>query len=150
VRLELTRRGDYAVRAMLALAEADAGNRRLSAAAIGERMRIPASYVAQVMAGLSRAGMARAARGRYGGYRLARPAADISLLDVVTAAERSGGPRSCVLRGSPCADEGTCQVHDAFAAGEAALLGALGRVTLEDVARQPAGTSPAADARHQA
>ena len=72
MRLALTRRGDYAVRAAVALA--DAGEHRLSAATIAERMRIPPSFVTQVMADLSRAGVVNAALGRGGGYRLVRPA----------------------------------------------------------------------------
>lgn len=150
MRLELTRRGDYAVRAMLALAAAEAGNSWLSAAAIGRQMAIPASYVAHVMADLSRAGMARAAIGRRGGYRLARSARAITLLDVVRAAEGSRGLRTCVLRGSPCGKEGKCRVHDAFAGGQDALLGVLGRVTLDEVARQrPDGSADVAP-RHPA
>ena len=81
LKLQLTRRGDYAVRAMLALAEA--GDRQLSAAAVGQRMGIPASFVPQVLADLSRAGIAHSALGRWGGYRLARSARAISLLEVV-------------------------------------------------------------------
>lgn len=148
MRLELTRRGDYAVRAMLALAEA--GNRRISAPAIGRQMAIPPSFVAQVMADLSRSGLAQAALGRRGGYRLARSPGAISLLEVVRAAEGEGGLRTCVLRGSRCGDDGTCQVHDAFAAGQEALLDVLGRVTLDDVARIPAEGTDDVAARHPA
>jgi Rrf2 family protein len=133
VKLQLTRRGDYAVRAMLALAES--GDLKLSAAAVGERMRIPASFVPQVMADLSRAGMAHAALGRRGGYRLARSAQTISLLEVVEAAEGAPGHRRCVLRGSPCLEDGTCQVHDAFTAAQDAMRVVLERTTLHDVVR---------------
>jgi len=133
VRLQLTRRGDYAVRAMLALAEA--GDRQLSAAAIGARMGIPASFVPQVMADLSRAGMAHAALGRRGGYRLARGAHAISLLEVVEAAVGPPVRRICVLRGSPCAEAGTCQVHDAFTAAQHAMRAVLDQTTLRDVVR---------------
>ena len=131
VKLQVTRRGDYAVRAMLALAEA--GDRQLSAAAVGERMGIPASFVPQVMADLSRAGLAHAALGRRGGYRLARSARAISLLEVVEAAAGPPRRRTCVLRGGPCAEDGTCQVHDAFTAAQHAMRVVLDRTTLHDV-----------------
>ena len=132
MKLELTRRGDYAVRAMIALAEA--GDDQLTAGAIGAQMRIPASFVPQVMADLSRAGMARAMLGRRGGYRLAMPPTEISLLEIVEVAEGASGRRTCVLRGIPCLQDGKCQVHDAFAAGEHELLVVLGRTKLSDVA----------------
>lgn len=135
MKLELTHRGDYAIRAMLALAEA--GNRRLSASEVGNRMRIPPSYVGQVMADLSRAGLARATLGRHGGYRLDREPAAITLLDVVRASGSDGRRVACVLRGSPCAEAGHCRVHVAFADAEAAMLAVLGRTTLSAVARPP-------------
>jgi Rrf2 family protein len=139
MKLELTRRGDYAIRAMLALAEA--GNRQLSASEIGDQMRIPPSYVGQVMADLSRAGLARSALGRRGGYRLARQPSTITLLDVVRASEADGRRTDCVLRGSPCAARGHCEVHDAFTGAEAALLAVLGGTPLSAVAR-PSSPTP--------
>ena len=72
MRLELTRRGDYAVRAMLALARPEA--LQLTAAALAEATAIPAGYVPQVMGDLVRAGLVANRRGRSGGYRLAQPA----------------------------------------------------------------------------
>ena len=131
MKLALTRRGDYAVRAALALT--DVGEHRLSAAAIAERMRIPTSFIGQVMADLSRAGVVNAAVGRSGGYRLARPAREVSLLDAIQATERAGRARTCVLRGSPCDVNGTCAVHDTFVRGEAAVLDVLRRTTLHDI-----------------
>lgn len=138
MKLELTHRGDYAIRAMLALAEA--GDRQLSAGEIGKRMRIPASYVPQVMADLSRAGLAQAARGRHGGYRLARRPGTITLLEVVRASEPDRRRRSCVLRGGPCADGTPCQVHDAFADAQASLLAVLADTPLSAVARLPSAS----------
>jgi Rrf2 family protein len=131
MRLALTRRGDYAVRAALALAEA--GEHRLSASAIAARMRIPASFIPHVMADLSRAGVVRAARGRGGGYRLARPTIEISLLDAIQAAEGERSQRTCVLRGIPCDPQGHCALHEIFVGGEEAALAVLRRTTLADI-----------------
>ena len=93
VRLELTRRGDYAVRAMLALAHAAEGsstagippNGRLSAARIADMEGIPPRILPSVMVRLVRAGLVTAETGRAGGYRLARRADQINLLDVIEA-----------------------------------------------------------------
>src|SRR5262245_9445537 len=109
MKLALTRRGDYAVRAALALT--DAGEHRVSATAIAERMRIPTSFIGQVMADLSRAGVVSASLGRGGGYRLARPPREVTLLDAIQAVEPAGRDRTCVLRGSVCDVDGTCAVH---------------------------------------
>ena len=130
MRLALTRRGDYAVRAAVALA--DAGEHRLSAATIAERMRIPPSFVTQVMADLSRAGVVNAALGRGGGYRLARSSHDISLLDAVQAAEPAR-LRTCVLRGSQCDVDRRMRCSRHFIRGEDAVLSVLRETTLRDI-----------------
>ena len=78
MRLELTKRGDYAVRAMIALARDDAG--LISARTIAAAMAIPPRFLPQVMADLVRAGLVEGVTGRSGGYRLSVAAADTSLL----------------------------------------------------------------------
>lgn len=129
MRLELTRAGDYAVRAMLALAEPDAGP-WLSAGRISASMAIPAGFLPRIMRALVRAGLAEARTGRSGGYRLARPASVISLMDVIGAVDADDDPRRCVLRGIPCGSEGRCAVHDAFTTARAGMTDQLAAATL--------------------
>ncbi len=133
MRLELTKRGDYAVRAMLALTRG-AGNGLLSARRISDAMTIPVRFLPQVLADLQRAGLVEAAPGRAGGYRLARAASEISLLDVIEAVEGDSRRRTCVLRGGPCGTDGTCDVHEVFFRGQEALLETLDAETLAEVA----------------
>ncbi len=133
MRLELTRRGDYAVRAAIALASAD-GNGLLSTRRIAAEMQIPPRFLPQVMADLVRADLVVATTGRSGGYRLARPAVEISLLAVIRAAEHEHAVRTCILRGGPCDPEGRCDVHDVFSDARDALLRSLGEATLAGVA----------------
>jgi Rrf2 family transcriptional regulator, iron-sulfur cluster assembly transcription factor len=133
MRLELTKRGDYAVRAMLALTRGS-GNGLLSARRIAEAEDIPVRFLPQVLADLQHAGLVEAAAGRTGGYRLARDAATVSLLDVIEAVEGHSRRQSCVLRGKPCGVDGNCAVHDVFVAGQEALRGTFARSTLEELA----------------
>jgi Rrf2 family protein len=130
MRLELTRRGDYAVRAMLALARHGEASGLLSARRIAEGMAIPERFLPQVLGDLTRAGLVEASPGRNGGYRLARPAGEISLLEVVEAIEGDSRRKSCVLRGGPCGQDGTCDVHDVFFSAQDAMLGTLAAATL--------------------
>jgi Rrf2 family protein len=150
MRLELTKRGDYAVRAMLALArDEDAG--LVSARRIAERMDIPVRFLPQVLGDLGRAGLVEAAPGRAGGYRLARAASAISLLEVIEAVEGDSRRRTCVLRGAPCGVDGFCDVHAVFFAGQEALLGALAGATLAELAgsRRDGPNGPSSrDLRH--
>jgi len=132
MRLELTHRGDYAIRAMIALARVSDG-RRLSVRRIAAEMAIPVAFLPRVMRDLVAADLAEGAPGRTGGYRLARPAAGITILRIVEAIEGDARRTTCVLRGGPCGRDGHCDVHDVFFAAQAALLDRLGEATLVDV-----------------
>ena len=133
MKLELTKRGDYAIRTMIALARGDGALQ--SVRTIADEMAIPPRFLPQVMADLVRAGLVEAVQGRSGGYRLSAPAARTSLLAVVEAAEGASRRETCVLRGGPCGRDGTCAVHAAFCSAEEAMIGALASVTLADVSR---------------
>lgn len=135
MRLELTKRGDYAVRAMLALTRG-AGSGLLSARRISEAMDIPVRFLPQVLADLQHAGLVEAAAGRSGGYRLARDPSSVSLLEVIEAVEGDSRRQSCVLRGGPCGKDGFCDVHAVFFAGQEALLRTLGSATLADIGQR--------------
>ena len=131
MRLELTRRGDYAVLAMLAIAANDE-TRPVSVRRIAETMSIPPRILPQVMRDLVRAGLVEAHTGRTGGYRLSRPAEDISVLAVIEAIEGDTRRQTCVLRGGPCSKEGQCAVHAVFFAAQEALRRELRDATLRD------------------
>ena len=138
MRLELTKRGDYAVRAMLALARGSE-NGLLSARRISVAMDIPVRFLPQVLSDLQRGGLVEAAPGRSGGYRLARVASEISLLQVIEAVEGDSRRQSCVLRGGPCGAGGLCDVHGVFFEGQEALLAHFAGSTLADLASTATG-----------
>src|SRR3990172_8485894 len=93
----LTRRSSQlALQASLLLAlEPAESSRRGGGVAAG--LGVPATYLAKVLQGLPRAGLLRAVRGPGGGVRLARPARDIRLWDVLAAVEPVGGVERCFL-----------------------------------------------------
>ncbi len=82
---------------------------------------------------LVRAGLVTAQTGRTGGYRLGRPAGEISLLTVIEAIEGDTRRQTCVLRGGPCSRDGHCAVHEVFFRAQEAVRDQLGRATLGDV-----------------
>ncbi len=135
MRVVLSLRGDYAVRAMLALASHN-GDGWLSAPRIAERMSIPVRFLPHVLTDLSRAGLVIGHPGRTGGYRLANPATEINLLQIVEAVEGDGEPARCVLRGGPCGMDGRCAVHDSFAAATAVLQDTLRGSPLSELAKR--------------
>jgi len=132
MRLELSRRGDYAVRAMLALASRDDPS-PTSVPEMATAMAIPVGFLPRVMGQLVRAGLVTSTTGRRGGYALARHPTRIHLLEVIEAVEGDSRRQTCVLRGGPCRPDGRCQIHDAFFGAQSALLDRLQAVTLADL-----------------
>jgi Rrf2 family iron-sulfur cluster assembly transcriptional regulator len=134
MRVTLGLRGDYAVRAMLALASTESDGRPMSVRWIAERMAIPVRFLPHVMTDLSRAGLVVGAPGRRGGYRLGRSASQITVLQVVDAVEAESETQRCVLRGGPCRPDGRCAVHDLFFGASEAMRVALSSQSLADIA----------------
>jgi Rrf2 family protein len=132
--LTLTRRGDYAVRAALCLAGLHDRGGYVKIREVSTAMHLPVSYTPQVLKLLANAGLVEARAGRGGGYRLTRRPQDVSLLEVVEAAEGPLAPERCILRGGPCRWEDACAVHPAWAAAVQACRGSLATTSLADLA----------------
>jgi Rrf2 family protein len=133
MRLELTHRGAYAIRAVLTLARrCDEGV--VPARAIARGMDIPVRFLPQVLADLTRAGLVEARLGRSGGYRLSRDPSRICLLEVIEAAEGDARRQTCVLTGEPCGASPTaCGVHEVFSHAQLAILTRLADTTVADI-----------------
>jgi Rrf2 family protein len=130
----LGRKGDYSVRAAIDVARYH-GQRRRKAREIAAAMDIPVRYIPQILANLVRTGLLKAVSGPDGGYTLARNPADISLLDVVVAAEGPVELDACVLRGGPCDWEHACPLHVPWTGAQEALSEQLSKWNLETLAR---------------
>lgn len=130
--LSLGRRADYALRAALDLARHGEGRRK--SREIGGEMDIPKTFLPQIMAQLVRSGIVDSLAGPRGGYALARPAPDISLLEVIEAVEGDPVSTECVLRGGPCRWEGMCAMHVPWSRAQQAMLDRLDATSLADVA----------------
>jgi Rrf2 family transcriptional regulator, cysteine metabolism repressor len=85
---------EYGVRLMIELGRQDGGE-PTSLKAISEAEGLPLSYLEHVVADLKRARLVTSTRGAHGGYRLARPAAEIAMDEVVLALEGSVAPMDC-------------------------------------------------------
>jgi|SRR5579875_752607 len=133
--LTLTRRGDYVLRAAIALAQAPPGCYR-KIREIATEMNLPLAYTPWILKRLARAGLAEARAGQHGGYRLRRDPETISLLEIVEAAEGPLQPMRCTLRGGPCTLQDTCAVHPAWQVATQALQQTLASISLATLARQ--------------
>ena len=131
--LALTKRGDYTVRAAISLAKAfpSGGYRKIRE--VAAEMDLPLRYTPQILNLLLKAGIAEARAGQQGGYRLRRSPEEITLLDVVEAAEGPLRSERCTLRGGPCHWDDVCPLHFIWEEGRRALSGVLEEKSLASV-----------------
>jgi Rrf2 family protein len=144
--IRLSQTGDYAVRAAVSLARHH-GNGYKKTRDVAADMALPFRYTPQILLMLTRAGLAEAKAGRRGGYRLSRGPEEISLLEVVEAAEGPLQTERCTLRGGPCRWDNACPVHFAWVAAGKALRDSLAGTSLADVAREDASLRSRASRR---
>jgi Rrf2 family iron-sulfur cluster assembly transcriptional regulator len=85
--MKVSTRADYAARALLSLALRAEHDRPTSVKEMAERTNLPQPYLEQILLSVKGAGLVRSKRGVGGGYVLARPAAEITLADIVAAVE---------------------------------------------------------------
>ncbi|WP_293877870.1 MULTISPECIES: SUF system Fe-S cluster assembly regulator [unclassified Sphingomonas] len=139
--MRLSSLADYAVVMMSAAARHCGGEARLNATLLAEETGVPLPTAQKLVSRLSAAGLIESARGTGGGFRLARPAAAISLADIIEAVEGPIQMTSCV-EGSrhDCAIEGNCQVRPHWGVVNEAVRGALAGVSLARLSRAPAPT----------
>lgn len=129
--MKVTARADYAVRAVVELGAAE--GRLVKADLVAEAQGIPRHFLDNILNDLRRAGIVATQRGAEGGSRLARPADEITLADIMRAME---GPLAAVrdVRPDQLSYDGTAAaLPDVWVAVRAALRNVLERVTVADV-----------------
>ena len=133
--MRLSSMADYAVVTMCAAAR-HCGSARVSASELAEETGLPAPTVQKLVSLLSRAGLLRSVRGAGGGLQLARPAAAITLADIVEAVEGPIALTACVERGKhDCGLETCCSVRPHWGVVNETLRGALAGVPLTRLAQ---------------
>ena len=107
--LRVTKLTDYASVVLTVLASDPAAV--LSASELAERAGLEVPTVAKLLKPLAQAGLVEGFRGANGGYRLARDAADISLVEIVEAMEGPLGMTECSVHAGQCGIEDSCGVR---------------------------------------
>ncbi|MBI4789678.1 MAG: Rrf2 family transcriptional regulator [Chloroflexi bacterium] len=130
--MELSRQADYAVRAMVDLAAFPIGTRVLTGE-IAKRQEIPASFLPRIVAALSKAQLVQTFRGKDGGIMLARPVAEINLLDIIQAVEGPICLNRCTYQPSRCNRAAFCRVHPIWQQAQDYIDQLFRRTTLADL-----------------
>ena len=132
--MRITAKADYAVRAAAELAAAEGTRVPMKGEELARRQSIPKNFLENILTELRRAGIVRTRRGAEGGYQLARPAAEITVADVLRAVE---GPLAAVqgTRPEQLSYQGAASsLPDVWVALRASLRSVLEQVTLADIA----------------
>lgn len=131
--MRLSSMADYAVLTMSAAAR-HCGGARLNAAQLAEETGLPVPTVAKLVSRLSAAGLLKSVRGAHGGFKLARPAAAITLADIVEAVEGPIALTACVEAGKhDCNLEPECSLRPRWPRVNEALRGALAGIALAEL-----------------
>ena len=108
--MQVSRKVDYALRAVIHLANEEASDRACSVAEIAERERIPRQFLEKIVQELIHEGLVRSRRGPHGGYVLARPAED-----------------------ADCSLIGTCGMERVWREGQRRVMELFEKTTIADV-----------------
>ncbi len=134
--MQITHQADYAIRTMVYLASQDP-HQKIATSQIAKDYHIPPSFLTKIVSQLSIAGLLHTARGARGGVSLARPADEISMLDVIEAIDGPVLMNECVADSHICAFKATCKMHQFWVETKEMVVGRLGGMTLATLATTP-------------
>jgi Rrf2 family protein len=132
--MRISAKADYAVRAVAELATAD-GEKPVKAERVASAQGIPLNFLENILGELRHAGIVRSQRGAEGGFRLAKPAEDVTVADVIRAVE---GPLASVRGGPPEDAEyggAASELPTVWIAVRANLRRVVERVTIAELSR---------------
>jgi Rrf2 family protein len=128
----ITKTGLHAVRALVALAKLPRGT-YVGAGNLARDIGAPQNYLGKLLQTLTHEGLVHSQKGLGGGFQLARPARQISLLDVVEPIEHVSRWDGCILGRPECSAAEPCALHDEWKKVRDAYLRLLRRTTLADL-----------------
>lgn len=133
--MELTRKGEYAIRGIVYLAGKPIDKVCLLSE-IAAAVDVPPTFLAKIFQQFSKIGLVKSFRGTGGGFMLGHSPENITLLEVVEAVEGPIISNRCVVTPSECGRSGFCNVHPVWMRVQNQVRGVLEGVTLKDLATE--------------
>ena len=131
----VNRQTDYAVRVVLSLAQQPEGT-RISTAQIAKEMLVPKSFLPRIVAQLAQGGLIKTFPGRDGGLMLSRPAAEITLKDVIEAFEGTLVISECFHTHQECPFNNRCPIRNRWSRIREGILEELSSTTFDKLAQE--------------
>jgi Rrf2 family protein len=138
--MQVSRKVDYALRAVIHLANDEHRGRACTVAEISERERIPKQFLEKIIRDLIRTRLVVSRRGPHGGYVLGRPAEEVTFRDVIEAVEGPISLNVCVGEHAECFLLGACGMNRVWAEGQRRVMDLFQGTTIASV-RHPPGAS---------
>jgi Rrf2 family protein len=140
--LQISRKIDYALRAMIYLASLP-HERVVPLQDIAGATQLPRDFLAKILKVLTEKKLVRSVRGAHGGYQLARPARDISFLEVIEAAEGPVQLNVCLDHKDRCEVSASCTMYHVWEQGQERMLEVYRATSLEELSSNPQAKPPA-------
>jgi Rrf2 family protein len=136
--MKLSKKGEYALRSLINLGiAAEVGRKLVQVSQLAENEQLPVKFLEQILQLLKEAGLVESHRGKFGGYRLAKPGKEIMIGAVVRLIDGPLAPIGCVSQTAyekcSCPDETHCGLRMLMLDVRNAIAGILDRYTLADV-----------------
>jgi len=129
--MKISTKVQYGLRAMAYLAQNSADGRAVSAREVACREKLPADYLEKIFTRLQKAGLLAAKKGVSGGYIMARPAAEIKILEIFNALDSPSTKVKCI--DAKCGREQGCLTKSLWCRMQEAVNGFLESITLQNL-----------------
>lgn len=125
---KLSRAAEYAVRGVVYIAS-QKGDGAVHVKDIAKNQEVPEYFLVKVFSRLVRSGLIRSIRGNKGGFKLARPAKEISVYDIITAVEGPVELNDCII----CKNSKKCKVKPVWTEAKSKMVGVLEAHKIADI-----------------
>lgn len=126
---------EYALRAVLYLAQQTDGLVRVED--VAGALKIPRNYLSKILHVLGRSGILSSTRGKTGGFQLAIPADQLTLLQIIREFDDLGERRQCLLGRPTCSDRNPCPAHNRWKATAEKVAEFFRDTTVADLLEEP-------------
>ncbi|WP_027377012.1 RrF2 family transcriptional regulator [Kaistella palustris] len=126
----LSKTCEYALRAMIYIAQNSKDGSMINIKEVAAQINSPELFIAKILQNLSRQNFLQSSKGRYGGFYISDKEAETSLADIITAIDGDKMFEGCGLGLSSCSDANPCPIHNTYKEARHQLQQIYGETTL--------------------
>ncbi|MEX0982266.1 MAG: Rrf2 family transcriptional regulator [Bacteroidales bacterium] len=126
----------YAIRAVVYLSVYSTEQKKIGIKEISAALDIPSPFLSKILQTMARKKILHSIKGPHGGFSLGRPAADISIMDIVEIIDGTDIFDTCLVRTTHCSDEEPCGIHDKITAIRKETKAFFINQTIEDLSTE--------------